>query len=88
MGAAWSEVRGAGIAGEGTRAHLGTCPTMRGHLAYPGLAILICPMGIATPVTARGGGGSVFGKEGAELVEGAWMDGWMDDVRKSPDREG
>lgn len=76
MGAAWPGSRGLGTADEGVRAHPGTCPTMRGHLAYPSLAILICAMGM---VSSRGG--RAYRGERAELVEGAEMDG---DDREKP----
>lgn len=54
--------RDAGTAGEGTRAHLSTCPTVRGHLAFPSLASLICAMGMAMSVSA--GEGAHIGERG------------------------
>lgn len=84
VGAARPGARGAGSAGEGT-AHLSTCPTPRGHLAYPSLAILICAMGIATPVAW--GEGTFMEKKGRSgwKEPGAWMAG---DSKKSPDNKG
>lgn len=77
VGAARPGARGAGTAGEGT-AHLGTCPTPRGHLAYPSLAILICAMGIATPVAW--GEGTFMEKKGRS----GWKEpGWLVIVRKA-----
>ena len=75
VGAVRTGVWGAGTAGEGSRTHLDTCPTVRSHLAYPSLAILIRAMGIATPVAA--GEGMFMGKKGRSW----WKEpGWMEIV--------
>lgn len=72
VGAARPGSRDSGTTGEGVWAHPGTSPTMRGHVAYPSLAILICAMGMVTPVAAREGrisrrGGGAGGRS---------QDGW------------
>lgn len=72
VGAARTGAWGAGTAGEGSRTHLGTCPTVRRHLAYPSLAILIRAMGIATPVAA--GEGCLWGRRGGARERS--LDGW------------
>lgn len=83
MGAARPGAGGSGTAGEGVRAHPSTCPTMRGHVAYPSLAILICAMGMVTLLAAE---------KGARLDEKGrswWKEpGWIVMVGKSPDKEG
>lgn len=71
VGAARTGGVGGGTAGEKSRTHLDTCPTVE-SIAYPSLAILIRAMGIATPVAA----GRMFygGKKGG--AAGRSLGGW------------
>lgn len=56
---------------------------MRGHLAYPSLAILICAMGMVTLVAA--GEGALIEERGRSW----WKElEWVVMIGKSPDNEG